>query len=389
MQEFEWTNNAFAQVAGGLEELAAEELRTLGATRVRAEYHGVYFEADSETLYRCNYASRFCSRILRPISRMDCHSTQYLQQRALELPWSDLFSVEQTFAISAHVSNCAVNHSRYAALCLKDAIADHFRDKFGERPNVDAREPDVAIDLFWHGNNAVISIDTTGRALHRRGYRQESVEAPIQETLGAAIIAWSGWDGERPLHDPFCGSGTLLAEALMHYCRIPAGYLNNDFAFMRLPDFKPRVWKEVKAACDADMRELPEGLISGSDRDRTAISAARENLTMLPGGENVQLECLSFQDLEELENRCIVCNPPFGIRLENSGNIEEIVGELGDFLKQRCTGSDAFIYFGERSLLKKIGLRARFKKPMVSGGLDGRVAQFELYRASRKPGKQG
>ena len=197
-------------------------------------------------MYRVNYMTRLATRVLAPLLTFDCHSDKYLYKTAYSIPWSELLSVKSTFAIDANVTASRIKHSQYAAQKLKDAIVDQFREESGVRPNVETRDPDIWLNLFIRNNKATISFDTSGGSLHRRGYRVASVEAPMQETVAAAIIRYTGWDGARQLYDPMCGSGTLLAEAAMHYCRIPAGYLRKKFGFMRLPDFNNSLWKKIK-----------------------------------------------------------------------------------------------------------------------------------------------
>jgi len=376
---YQKNNSYFAQVAENVEPLAERELTALGATQVNPVYRGVYFTATPEALYRIVYQTRLCTRVLAPLLHFDCHSTKYLYKTALTIPWVELFDREQTFVITATVSDSKITHSQYASLCLKDAIVDQFQEKFGGRPNVDKRNPDLVFNLHIHKNTAVISLDASGASLHRRGYRQESVEAPIQESLAASIIDLTQWDGERTLIDPMCGSGTLLCEALMRYCRIPASYLRESFGFMRMPDFEPETWQRVKAEADAQIRDLPEGLITGSDAAKLAVKAARINLGQLPYGKEVVVRTSRFQELEPISNAVIVANPPYGVRLGAQEEAAALVGELGSFLKHKCTGSTAYLYFGDRELVKKIGLKPAWKKPLSNGGLDGVLAKYEMY----------
>ncbi len=379
MYAYQKTNRYFCQTADGLEELAARELEELGAAEVNPVYRGLFFSAEPATLYGIVYQARLVSRVLAPLLTFDCHSPKYLHKTAASIEWQDFMDLDTTFAVSAGVAESAINHSQYAALCLKDAIVDSFRDRTGRRPNVDARNPAVQFHLHIHKNVATIHLDLGGGSLHRRGYRVATVEAPMQEILAAAIIAYSQWDGERPLYDPMCGSGTLLCEALMHYCRVPAGYLRQSFGFERLPDFEPEAWQALRRNVDAAIRPLAKGLIAGSDIDAQAVKAARANLSRLPGGSQVALEVTGFQDLNELEDRTIVTNPPYGLRLGRADQIGPFVTEFGDFLKQRCKGSTAYVYFGKRELLKLVGLRSKWKKPLKNGQLDGRLARFDLY----------
>lgn len=376
---YQRTGRYFAAVADGLEQLAAEELESLGCAEVSPTFRGLHFTSGKAVLYAANYRSRLVTRILAPLLTFDCHSTKYLYKTAREIDWPSLFSVEKTFAITSNVSDSAVTHSQYASLVLKDALVDRFRDATGRRPDVERLEPDVWIDLFIQRNHATISLDTSGGSLHRRGYRTEAGSAPMQETVAAAAVKLCGWDGEMPLYDPMCGSGTLLAEALMSYCRIPAGYLRERFGFENLPDFERGIWATVRSEADSGIRSLPEGMIRGSDISAAAAGIARRNLSGLPHGDRVRIRTSAFQELDALEGVVILTNPPYGIRMGSLAEVEGLMKEFGDFLKQQCRGSRAFVYFGNRQMLKHIGLRTTFRKPLRNGPLDGRLAGFELY----------
>ena len=219
--------------------------------------------------------------------------------------------------------------------------------------------------------------------MHRRGYRVESVEAPMQETVAAVMLAMTEWDGVTPLVDPMCGSGTMLCEALMRTCRVPSGYLRERFGFQRLPDFDAELWRSVKHEADANIRMLPKGLIAGSDASGDAVRTARANLARLPGGRTVVVERRRFEDIERINGAAIVTNPPYGLRIGQRDAMPEFMRTFGDFLKHRCAGSSAFLYFGDRELLKSLGLRPTWKKPLANGGLDGRVVRIDLFSGSR------
>ena len=369
----------FAQIADSLKEAGAEELSELGAEDVRPEFSGIHFRADKSTLYRINYLTRLLSRCLAPLISHTCHDTDTLYQTAKQIEWERFFVEGSTFAVSGNVSDSAISHSKYAALRLKDAVADYFREKTGQRPDVSVRNPDIQLNLHIKNDKAVISLDTSGGALHRRGYREETVSAPMQETVAAAIIRFSEWDGSVPLYDPLCGSGTLLCEALMRYRNIPAGVFRNRFGFEFLPDFNRAVWQQVKKEADGKVRKVPEGLIAGSDKSTEAVSAARTNLMGLHFGKSVSIEKADFRKLPAFEKCVIVTNPPYGIRIGRDENLDMLYKNLGDFLKQKCKGSTAFVYFGERDYIKKVGLKSAWKKPITAGGLDGRLVKYEIY----------
>jgi putative N6-adenine-specific DNA methylase len=381
MYLYQKSNLYFAQIAGGFEELAEAELKRLGARAIHADYRGFHFKADPETLYNINYNARLLIRVLAPLVTFDCHSDNYLHRTAMQIDWSEFISTRETFAVNAVTSNTpSLKHSQYAGLRVKDALCDFFREKTGERPSVDVENPDLGIHLYVRDNRATISIDTSGGSLHKRGYRTARVDAPMAETLAAAVIQLSGWDGERPLIDPMSGSGTLLCEAAMRWCRIPAGFLRDKWGFFFLPDFDSNVWNKVKEKSDSAMRPLNPELLIASDIDPVAARATRRNLNRLPGCKNAfTCEPKDFHDIEKIENETIVTNPPYGVRLGSRDSAELLVKEFGDFLKQRCTGCTAYVYAGDRKLLKKVGLKPEWKKDLNNGALEGVLGKIDLY----------
>jgi putative N6-adenine-specific DNA methylase len=382
MYEYQMTGRYFGTIAEDIKPLGERELLMFGAEELKDAYRGIFFSCDMDTLYGINYRTRFFSRITAPIITFDCHSDRYLYSTALSVDWSDFLDPDGTFAVYATVHDSRINHSHYAALRLKDAVADWFMERYGRRPDVNTVSPDLWIGLRIFRNRAYIRIDTSGGSMHRRGYRKKSVEAPMQEILAAAMVELSGWDGSTPLYDPFCGSGTILCEALMKYCRVPSGYLRERFGFENLPEFDTEVWKGVRDRIDAGIRELPEGLVGGSDISGKAVDAARTNCRLLPSGDRIGLSVCPFEEIDGLQNRTILTNPPYGLRLKGKGNVEGLIGDFGDFLKQKCDGSRAWIYFGKRDLIKNVGLRSSVKTPLHNGKLDGRLVLYEMYRGS-------
>jgi len=379
MYLYQKTKRYFAQVANDIQALAGEELRGLGAKDLHDAYRGLHFSAEPEALYRINHQSRLVSRVLAPLASFPCSSEDVLYRQAARVHWEDFLDVTGTFAVFATVSQSAITHSRFAALRLKDAVADDFRQRRGQRPSVDTRRPDVWFNLHIQKNQATISLDTSGGSLHRRGYRKETVAAPMVETLAAAIIRLTGWDGRRPLVDPFCGSGTLLCEAYMAASGTPAGILRQRFGFQCLPDYNDALWQQVKRE-GLNRRVLtPPGLISGSDVDPDAVRAARANADAITRNHHIAVEQRDAFDISAIEDKMIVCNPPYGIRLGRGEDLSAFYRRLGDFLKQRCRRSTAFVYFGERAYIKRLGLKPSWKKPLATGGLDGRLVKYELY----------
>jgi len=384
LYEYQKNQKYFAQVPGLMEPLCEAEFKELGAVETEITYRGVFFTTGIQALYNINYNSRLCSRVLAPLVSFPCHTTEMLTKKARSIKWEDFLTVDQTFSITCTVSKSRINNSLYAAQCLKDGISDHFRDIFSRRPSVDTVSPDVRFNLHIEKDKALISLDTSGESLHKRGYRLKAGEAPMQETLAAALVRISGWDGEIPFWDPMCGSGTIIAEALMHYCRIPAQYLRKNFGFFNMPDFDKAIWESIKKDSDSRIRPLPNDMLLGSDKSQIAIRTAEENIAPLPFADSISLKCHPFEHTANFENGVIVTNPPYGIRLGEKDAVQKLYKELGDYLKNNCKGTTAFVYTGDRELAKHIGLRPSKRVALVNGKLEGVLLRIDSYAGSRK-----
>lgn len=377
---YQKTHTYFAQIAGGLEELGARELESLGATDLNIINRGLDFKADRETLYRINYRSRLVTRVLAPVHKFRAETPEQLYMETKRIDWTNIMRLDQTFAVFANLSYSNIDHSHFASLKVKDSVVDMFRKRYRQqRPNVDSDNPDLWIALHMHSNEATLSIDCSGGSLHKRGYRQQAVDAPIQETLAAAIIDISGWDGKQRLYDPMCGSGTLLSEAWLKAGNIPPQTLRKKFGFMMLPDYDRRLWVKVKFEEENKIKLVRGGLIRGSDIDPKAVKMTRGNNARLPGGDELIVKTSDFRDLPPLENHMIVCNPPYGVRLMHGEDMGAFYKEFGDFLKQKCKGSQAYVYFGDRELIGTLGLKPSMKMPIRNGGLDGRLVWYQIH----------
>lgn len=379
MYLYQKSNIFFAQVADDIKDIAESELLSLGAWDTRPIYRGISFKADLKTIYTINYCSRISSRFLAPLIRFDCHSERYLYKTASQFRWEDFLNPSQTFAVFSSVTNSSIKHSKYAALCLKDAIVDYFKGHFGKRPLIDTTQPDLWFNLHIKNNKATISLDISGGSLHRRGYRKNAVPAPMIETLAAAIIQYSGWDKAIPLYDPFCGSGTLLCEAYIYASNTPAGILRHKYGFESMPDFDGRVWRQVKEEAEKKIIPIQRDLISGSDISPEAVTYSMNNCSVIDREKVIDITKKDVFDIEAINGKMIICNPPYGIRTGLNTDLGEFYKRFGDFLKRRCNGSTAYIYFGERKYIKSIGLRPSWKKSLSNGGLDGRLVKYEMY----------
>ena len=379
MYEYQLSGRYFAQVADDIKNIAEAELLELGASETSHSYRGIFFNAEPESMYRINLHSRLINRVLAPLKTFKCHSDKYLYQTAQQIHWEDFLTPEQTLAVTANVTQSNINHSKFAALRLKDAIVDYFRERYNKRPSIDTRNPDIWLSVYIEKNVATISVDTSGGSLHRRGYRIETTQAPMIETLAASIIKYSEWNGQTPLYDPFCGSGTFLCEAYLVVTKTPSAYRRNKFGFERLPDFNVKLWKKVKQEAKNKIQSINNNLIQGSDIDLKAVQTAQKNCAVIDPAGQIKILQKDIFKIEKLENATIICNPPYGIRMQNKKDLSDFYKNLGDFLKQRCKNSTAFIYFGDRKYIKHIGLKSSQKWILSNGGLDGRLVKYVMY----------
>nr|WP_320016215.1 class I SAM-dependent RNA methyltransferase [uncultured Desulfobacter sp.] len=376
---YERESRYFAQVAESVKNLALKEIQELGGKNTQRVFRGIWFEADKSTFYKIVYLSRLVSRVLVPLVEFECKDKDEMYKGAKTIRWEEFLTPKKTFSISANVSESQITHSNFAGLRVKDAIADYFRDRTNRRPSVNTQAPWIMINVHVHKDRATISIDAGLGPLHKRGYREARVSAPMQETVAAAIIALSGWHGEEPLLDPMCGSGTLLCEALMHYSRIPAQIFREQFGFERLPDFNAREWEAVKAAADEAIRPLPRGLIRGSDIAEPSVEATKINLMGLHHGGEIDVNLSDFRQLSTVENTVIISNPPYGIRMGKDQNMKQFYNDFGRFLKEQCKSCTAYIYFGDPGFIKHVPLAPSWKKNLEIGGLDGKLVKYQLY----------
>lgn len=372
----------FITCAPTLEPLLIEELQELGLSSLTIGYRGVTVnEGDWETIYRVNYASRLASRVLLPLSRFKCFDRQSLYRHAMEIDWPALLKGNATFAIDANVNHRALRNSLFAAQVVKDAICDQMRQRTGRRPSVQVQEPDVQINLFIQQQYAVISFDTSGTPLHKRGYRQESVEAPIQESLAAAILRLAGYSKEKVLFDPCCGSGTLLIEAALIATDTPPGYLRKQWGFMRHPKYDNVKWLKVRNQLDEKRTSLAPGRLYGIDRAHSAIRACKINLKAAGFSQQVEVAEADFREYApNFAPDFIVANPPHGKRLDEEEMLKPLYRALGEFIKENCSkGGKGYLFTSSLELAKEVGLAAAKRHVMSSGGLDARLLEFDIF----------
>jgi len=370
----------------GLEEVLAEELSQLGATIEYVGSRAVEFSGDKKLLYNTVLWSRTAMRLLRPFADFYARDERALYDEVYRLDWSRYIAPGQTFAITAVVNKSSFEHSLYVAQLTKDAIVDQFRERTGERPSIDTKNPDIRIHLRMLENEVILSLDAAGDSLHRRGYRQGTNEAPLNEVLAAGLILLSGWDKQSPLLDPMCGSATILTEAGLLAQRIAPGLFHQGkFGFENWPDFDASLWQQVRADAAAQRLEEPQAYLAGSDLDPRVIDQAAQNIEAAGLDECIRLSVRDVRDAQPPQGQApglVITNPPYGERIGEEAQMDALYKTIGDALKTNFQGYEAFVFTGNLEAAKAIGLRVSRRIPLFNGPIDCRLLKYELYRGS-------
>lgn len=370
----------FATTARGMEEVLAGEMGRLGLAGVAVEKGGVRFSGDLAACYRANLWLRTASRILIPLAEFPCDSPQSLYDGVRGVPWHELVTPEMTLAVECSLRDSALTHSGFVALKTKDAIVDAVRDRCGRRPNVNPRDPDLAVNIHLVRNRCTVSLDSSGAGLDRRGYRTEAGEAPLRETLAAALVELSGWDGSVPLVDPMCGSGTILIEAALKALNRAPGLARERFGFQRWPAFEEPLWRRLVAEAREAERSAIAVPILGSDRLEKVLEAAAGNSRRAGVDRFVSFSRGDLRDLvPPSPPGVIITNPPYGCRLGEEEQLKTFYRQIGDVFKQRCAGYTAWIFTAGIDLAKEVGLRASRRIVLFNGPLECRFLKYELY----------
>ena len=370
----------FATVARSLESTAVREIERLGATEVRPSFAGVHFVGDKATLYRVNLWARTIFRVLVPIRDFRCPNSDILYKEVQKISWDQYLQPHNTLAVNCTGGNQKLNHTHFTALQVKNAIVDQQRLKSGQRSTIDTKNPDVLVNVHIEQDRCILSLDSSGMSLHRRGYRQAMGTAPLKETLAAALLDMADWDASLPFLDPLCGSGTLPLEAGLKALNIAPGLFRQKFCFESFPDFDQQLWQQLlMEAKNSRVYEL-KAPIFGSDRDASVLTQARSNTERCGIEDYIQFTQTELAALEApADCGIIVCNPPYGERLGEAQELGALYKTLGDIFKQRFKGWTAFILTGNKELAKKVGLKASRRIPVYNGAIPCTLLKYEMY----------
>jgi putative N6-adenine-specific DNA methylase len=372
-----------AKTSSGLEPVLKQELDLIGARNTELMNRSVGFEGDLACLYKANYLCRTALRILLPVKMFEINDQEDFYREIRDYPWEDHMDPDSTFAVDAVISYTVFTNSQFVALRTKDAIADRFREKTGRRPSVDLENPSVRINVHLFRSNCTVSLDSSGQSLHKRGYRKQAGIAPLNEVLASGLLMLSGWDMQKPLIDPMCGSGTILLEAAMMALSVPAGYYRNDFAFMNWKNFDPLLWNKVKAEAGEAMVKPTRALVYGSDISAMAIRKATENLKFTGLEAAVTIRRTGFEEsLPPSASGIIIMNPPYDERIKLDDSVA-FYKMIGDVLKRMYSGHKAWIISSDLEAVKFIGLRPFRKIKVFNGPLECRYLGFDLFEGKK------
>ena len=355
-----------AKTFQGLEEVLAQELTALGANDIEIGRRMVSFSGDKEMMYKANFCLRTAIRILKPIKNFTAKDADEVYEQIKAISWENILDVEKTFAV--------------------DAIVDYFREKFNKRPSVRINRPDVLLNIHIAQTTCTLSLDSSGESLHRRGYRQEAVEAPLNEVLAAGMILMTGWKGECDLIDPMCGSGTIPIEAALIARNIAPGVFRKEFAFEKWNDFDQdlfdTIYNDDSQECEFTHK------IYGYDNNPQANEIATHNIKAAGVSKDIVLKLQPFQQFEQpAEKSMIITNPPYGERI-STNNLLGLYQMIGERLKHAFTGNTAWVLSYREECFDQIGLKPTAKIPLFNGALECEFRKYEIFDGKYKEFKK-
>ncbi len=372
-QEFELIAKTFM----GLEPVLAKELTQLGANNVQIGRRMVSFTGDKEMMYRANFQLHTAIRILKPISHFTAKSADDVYEAVKKIDWTQHLDLEKTFSVDSVVFSEEFRHSKFVSYKVKDAIVDQFRENTGKRPNISVANPDLRLNMHIAEDKCTLSLDSSGESLHRRGYRQESVEAPLNEVLAAGMILMTGWQGETDFIDPMCGSGTLLIEAALIARNMAPGVFRKEYAFEKWPDYDQELFDRIYND-ESQEREFNHH-IYGYDIDVKAVNTARMNVKAAGLTKDITVEEQDFKDFTQpKEKSIIVTNPPYGERI-STPNLLATYDMIGERLKHQFLNNDAWILSYREECFDKIGLKPSIKIPVYNGSLECEFRKYQIF----------
>ena len=362
-----------------------QEVLSLGFPILSAGKAEIETEGTMEDALRLNLLIRTGQRILFLLESFSAKTPEELYKRISRIGWEDYIPEDNYFSVTSSVHNPTIKDSRFANVKCKDAVVDRIKEKRGRRPDTGPERDKVVVHLYWKGNNGQVFLDTSGEPLSRRGYRMIPLKAPMQETLGAAVVLATGWRDSGNFINPMCGSGTLAIEAaLISLARAP-GLLRSNYGFMHLKGFDESSWKALRRRIRAEAKDRFNGRIIATDVSQQAVEAAKKNAMTAGVDRFIEFGVCDFSETPVPTGEGVVLlNPEYGERLGETEKLKETYKKIGDFFKKECQGYRGYIFTGNLDLAKKVGLRTKRKIPFYNGPIECRLLEYDLYEGSRE-----
>ncbi len=363
----------------GLEQVLADEIAELGGRNLQIIRRAVEFEGDKRLLYRCNLELRTAIRVLTPIAHFRARHESAFYTKMKEIDWSQYMTVRQTLSVDAVVHSTYFTHSQYAALLTKDAVVDQFREKFFKRPSVNTLNPDLAISIHILEDQVTVLLDASGESLHKRGYRVDALEAPVNEVLAAGILTLTKWQKDVDLMDAMCGSGTFLTEAALMAYNMPPQLGRDYFCFKKWTDFDDALWADVLETAKSKIHTNYAHQFAGSDLNFQAVRVTERNIeaAMLTGKIKMERKDF-FKQVPSSEKGVLVLNPPYDERLKLE-DVNQFYKDMGDAFKKNWKNWQVWMLTGNAEAIKHVGLKPSSRIPLWNGPIECRLLKYEMY----------
>ena len=378
-------NTVLITCAPGLVEYLRSEVQSLGFEVLSSHKAGLEIKANLLQCWRLNLNLRTAFAVLYLLKKFKCSNPQQLYKRVYDIRWEDIIPPDEYVSVISRADNPTITHSTFPSMKTKDAIVDRIAKYKGSRPDSGPKRNNVVINLYWKKDQCWVYLNTSGTKLADRGYRKMPHTAPMQETLAAGVIAATGFDGSCPFVVPMCGSGTLAIEAALIALNKAQGLLRSNYGFIHLKDFDKQQWQGLRReALKKSLKKIPFPIIA-TDIDEAAVRAAQQNAITAGVEHLIDFKVCDFAEtLIPQAKGIVILNPEYGFRLGKQKKLEETYKRMGDFFKQKCAGYTAYIFTGNMSLAKKVGLKASRRFIFFNGDIECRLLKYQMYLGSRE-----
>lgn len=371
--------------AKGIAPYLREELLKLGFPVLFETTASITTEGTIDDTLRLNLMLRTGQRVLFLLKEFTARDADALYHSLSKIAWEDYIDEDGYVCVTSSVDNPSIRDSRYANVKCKDAIVDRIKKKRGQRPDSGPNKERAVVNLYWKDESCSVYFDTSGQPLSRRGYRKIPMKAPMQETLAAAVIRASLWNGRGHFINPMCGSGTLAIEAAMAGMNRAPGIVRNNYGFMHLKGFDGSLWNGLRAQAKRAEKKSLDYRIIATDIGKEAVEAAKKNAAIAGVEHLIEFYVCSYHETEVPDGGGIVLlNPEYGERMGKIKELEHVYSGIGDYFKQRCRGYTGYIFTGNLALAKKVGLRTKRRVQFFNSGIECRLLEYDLYEGSMK-----